>query len=605
MYRKRLVCPDTYYIGASDRRLSLFENVYPLTNGMSYNSYLIIDEKTCLLDTVDKSVEEIFLTKLKEVLEDKPLDFLVVNHMEPDHAATLRSVLDLHHETTLVINSKALVMFKNFNPNYEIKNILIVNEGDTLNLGKHILNFVFAPMVHWPEVMVTYDSYSKNLFSADAFGTFSSLNGNLFAHEVNFDHDYLDETRRYYTNIVGKYGVQVQNILKKASALTINSICPLHGPIWRQDLSYILKLYDKWSRYEPESRGVLIVYGSIYGHSEEVANLIADGLALEGIKDIKMYDVSKTDKSYLLAETFKYSHMVICSSTYNMGIFTPMEEFLLDLKYHHLENRTVGVVENGSWAPQSKRLICEILSSMKDIRCLQSNFTVTSKIKEEQKNNIDGMCKEIAKDFPKVRLNSDPLFDISYGLFVLNTKDGSKNNGCIINTVTQVASDPLTIMIALNKMNYSTKVLLETKVCNISILNIHTPFSIIERFGFSSGNDKNKFEDFNDYGMGKNEVTYINRYTNSYISLKVKSTMDLGSHTGFVCEVTDKVILSNEKSLTYQYYQDNIKPVVARDNKKVGWVCKICGYVYYGEELPKDFICPICKHPASDFEKIQ
>ncbi|MCI7527818.1 MAG: FprA family A-type flavoprotein, partial [Mollicutes bacterium] len=297
MYKKRLVTQDTYYVGASERRLALFENVYPLNNGVSYNSYLILDEKTCLLDSVDKSVEDVFIKKVVDGLNGRKLDYLVVDHMEPDHAYTLKRVIDLYPEVNVVLNDKTLRMFKNFNNGFEPKNFTIVKEMDQLVLGKHTLVFIFAPMVHWPEVMVTYDAYTKTLFSADAFGTFAALNGNLFAHEVNFEHEYLDESRRYYTNIVGKYGTQVQAILKKASTVEIETICPLHGPIWRQDINYLISLYDKWSRYEPEVNGVLIVYGSIYGNTEEVANLIADSLALEGIKNIKMYDVSKTDKS--------------------------------------------------------------------------------------------------------------------------------------------------------------------------------------------------------------------------------------------------------------------------------------------------------------------
>ena len=454
MYKKRLVTQDTYYVGASERRLALFENVYPLNNGVSYNSYLILDEKTCLLDSVDKSVEDVFIKKLVDGLNGRKLDYLVVNHMEPDHAYTLKRVIDLYPEVNVVLNDKTLRMFKNFNNGFEPKNFTIVKEMDQLVLGKHTLVFIFAPMVHWPEVMVTYDAYTKTLFSADAFGTFAALNGNLFAHEVNFEHEYLDESRRYYTNIVGKYGTQVQAILKKASTVEIETICPLHGPIWRQDINYLISLYDKWSRYEPEVNGVLIVYGSIYGNTEEVANLIADSLALEGIKNIKMYDVSKTDKSYLVAEAFKYSHFVICSSTYNMGIFTPMEEFLLDLKYHNLQNRKIAVVENGSWAPNSGKLIKEIFASMKNMTVLSSSFTINSRIKDAQENQVEALAKEIAIDFPKVDLKEkNPLFNIGYGLYVLTSNDGKNDNGCIINSVNQVASNPNLLFISLNKAN--------------------------------------------------------------------------------------------------------------------------------------------------------
>ena len=607
MYKKRLVTQDTYYVGASERRLALFENVYPLNNGVSYNSYLILDEKTCLLDSVDKSVEDVFIKKVVDGLNGRKLDYLVVDHMEPDHAYTLKRVIDLYPEVNVVLNDKTLTMFKNFNNGFEPKNFTIVKEMDQLVLGKHTLIFIFAPMVHWPEVMVTYDAYTKTLFSADAFGTFAALNGNLFAHEVNFEHEYLDESRRYYTNIVGKYGTQVQAILKKASTVEIETICPLHGPIWRQDINYLISLYDKWSRYEPEVNGALIAYGSIYGNTEEVANLIADSLALEGIKNIKMYDVSKTDKSYLVAEAFKYSHFVICSSTYNMGIFTPMEEFLLDLKYHNLQNRKIAVVENGSWAPNSGKLIKEIFASMKNMTVLSSSFTINSRIKDAQENQVEALAKEIAIDFPKVDLKEkNPLFNIGYGLYVLTSNDGKNDNGCIINSVNQVASNPNLLFISLNKANYTTEIVLKTKEMNLNCLTEHTPFSLIKRFGFASGKTSNKFDGFRCALRSKNNLVYLTRYTNSFFSLKVKDVLDLGSHYGFICEIVESKTLSNENSLSYDYYQKHIKPQKPRgETKKVGWICKICGYIYEGENLPADFICPLCKHPASDFEKLK
>lgn len=394
MYKRRIVANDTYYIGASDRRLALFENVYPIEYGVSYNSYLIIDDKTCLLDTVDKSVEEEFLLKLKDTLDGKTLDYLVVHHMEPDHAHTLKRVLEMYPDVTLVINDKALKMFNNFNNNFEPNNLLIVKNGDQLVLGKHILNFVFAPMVHWPEVMVSYDSYSKTLFSADAFGSFNALSGNIFDNEVEFDKQ-IDEYRRYYTNIVGKYGLQVQALLKKASELNIETICPLHGVILKENINKIVSLYDKWSRYEPEIKSCLIVYGSIYGNTEEVATLISETLAIKGVKNIKLYDASKIDKSILVSETFKYSNLIICSSTYNMGIFTPVEEYLLDLKYHNLSNRTVAIIDNGSWAITAGKLIKDIFMSMKNIKILENGFSINSKIKNEEINKIDLLVDEI------------------------------------------------------------------------------------------------------------------------------------------------------------------------------------------------------------------
>lgn len=607
MYLKKLVTKDTYYVGASDRRIALFENIYPLNNGVSYNSYVILDEKTCLLDTVDPSVEGVFLEKVADVLEGRKLDYLIVNHMECDHSSVIKRVLHDHPETTLVINDKAYKMYQNFNDGEEVKNILIVKEGDTLSLGKHVLTFVNAPMVHWPEVMVTYDITTKTLFSADAFGTFNALSGNLFAHEMNFKQDYLEEARRYYTNIVGKYGTQVQAILKKAATIEIETICPLHGPIWRQDLPYLINLYDKWSRYEPEVKGVLIVYGSIYGNSEKVANMIADQLGAEGIRDIHMYDASKTDKSYLVAETFKYSHLVVVSSTYNMGIFIPVEEFLLDLKYHNMQNRTVALVENGTWAPNSMKLMKEIFAQMKNMKILEGvGFTINSAIRTSQIENVTALAKEIAKDFPKPSLSDNPLFKISYGLYVLTSNDGKKDNGMILNTVNQVSENPTRIMFTVNKKNYSAEVIKETKKATISVLNQNTTFDLIKRFGFQSGKDVDKFEGFNFVDTDKLGLKYLTKYTNAYLSIEVKEVIDLGSHYGFIGEIVDSKQVSNEKSLTYQYYMDNIKPKPARSDKKiVGWICKICGYIYEGKVLPPDFICPLCKHGVADFEKLK
>ena len=394
MYTKKIIINDTYYLGSSDRRLELFENIYPIPNGVSYNSYLILDEKTCLLDTVDKSIEEVFLTKLNETLNGRTLDYIVINHMECDHSATLERVIEKYPFCKVVLTNKAKEMFYNFT-NKELQNYIIVKEGDKLNLGKHDLTFIMAPMVHWPEVMITYDMFTKTLFSADAFGTFGTLDGDIFTKKEKFKERYLDDARRYYSNIVGKYGLQVQSLLKKANNIEINNICPLHGPIWKEDLKYIISLYDKWSKYEPEIKGVLIVYGSIYGHSEIAANIIADSINELGIDNIKIYDSSRTDKSYLVSETFKYSHLIVCASTYNLGIFTPLEEYLLDLKYHNLQNRTVAIIENGSWAPQSMKLTKEIFSQMKNINVLEESFSFTSSLKEKDLDSVKKLSLKI------------------------------------------------------------------------------------------------------------------------------------------------------------------------------------------------------------------
>lgn len=604
MYKKRLVAQDTYYIGGSDRRIELFENVYPLRNGASYNSYLIDDEKTCVIDGVDHSVEEQYLTKIKEILGDRKLDYLFVEHMEPDHSSALKRVIELYPDVTVVLNSKSVTMFNNYNAGFEVKNIKLVEENETLSLGKHTLVFIFAPMVHWPEVMMVYDAYSKTLFSADAFGTFGALGGNIFADRETFAKNSEDEARRYYTNIVGKYGTQVQAVLEKAKTVDIKTICPLHGPIWNKDLNYLLGLYTKWATYEPETNGVLIVYGTVYGHSEEAATLIADELAEKGLKEIAVYDVSKTDKSYLVAESFKYSHIIFVSSTYNMGIFTPMEEFILDLKYHNLQNRKFAVVENGSWAPNSGKLMLEILNSMKDFTQIGELITFRSAVKEDDAAKLRDLAAKIYDEIPQ-KPKMQPLFNLTYGLFTLSTSLDGKQNACIINTVSQVANNPDKILISVNKNNYSAEVLCKSKKANLSILTKTAQFDIFKRFGFQSGRNVDKFEGFEDFAIADNGINYLTKNANTFISLEVKEIIDFGSHFGFVCVITQSGIINDEESLTYSFYMSNIKPVPPKpDKKKVGWVCKICGYFYEGEELPADFICPLCKHGASDFEKV-
>ena len=398
MYCTRSITNDLHWLGASDRRLALFENAYPIPRGVSYNAYLLLDEKTVLLDTVDLAVGEIFFENLEHVLQGRKLDYVVVNHVEPDHCATLGALLRRHPETQVVGNAKTITMIGQFFCSAMAENALVVKEGDVLSTGRHELTFTMAPMVHWPEAMVTYDKTDKVLFSADAFGTFGALSGNLFADELNFEKDWLDDARRYYTNIVGKYGPQVQNLLKKAAGLDIQYICPLHGPIWRKDVAWFLEKYQRWSSYTPEDRGVVIAYGSVYGHTENAAAILANRLSEKGVHNIAMYDVSNTHPSVLVSEAFRCSHLVIASATYNNGIFTPMETVLMDLKAHNLQNRTVAVIENGSWAPQAGKLIRGCFEGMKNITVLEQGVTLKSSVKEEQRAALEELADRLATD---------------------------------------------------------------------------------------------------------------------------------------------------------------------------------------------------------------
>jgi hypothetical protein len=398
MYCTRSITNDLYWLGASDRRLALFENAYPIPRGISYNAYLLLDEKTVLLDTVDLSVGELFFENLDHLLQDRKLDYVVVNHVEPDHCATLGALLRRHPETQVVGNAKTLTMIGQFFSSSMAENALVVKEGDVLSTGRHELTFVMAPMVHWPETMATYDKTDKVLFSADAFGTFGAMSGNLFADEMNFEKDWLDDARRYYTNIVGKYGPQVQNLLKKAAGLDIQYLCPLHGPIWRKDAAWFIEKYQRWSTYTPEERGVVIAYGSVYGHTENAAAILANRLSEKGVRNIAMYDVSNTHPSVLVSEAFRCSHLVVASATYNNGIFTPMETMLMDLKAHNLQNRTVAVIENGSWAPQAGKLIRSCFEGMKNITVLDQGVTLKSSVKEEEREALEALADQLAAD---------------------------------------------------------------------------------------------------------------------------------------------------------------------------------------------------------------
>ena len=386
---------DLIYVGASDRRLALFENVYPVPRGVSYNSYLMVDDVTVLFDTVDAGVAQQFFENVEAALYGRKLDYVVVHHMEPDHAATLMDLLLRHPEATVVTTAKAAQMMQQFFGN-QPANLMVVKEGDELLTEHHHLVFTMAPMVHWPQVMMTYDSTSKTLFSADAFGTFGALSGNFFADEVNFEHEWLNDARRYYINIVGKYGMQVQNVLKKAAALDIQMICPLHGPVWRENLGWFIGKHDTWSRYEPEDRGVVIIYGSIYGHTEAAAQRLGTLLAQRGVKNIKAYDASHTHASKLVAECFRASHVVFASSTYNNGIFTPIESLLADLKAHAWQKRTVALIENGSWAAQSGKLMRAELEQMKDIAIVGEPVSLKSAAAPAQEEQLAALADAIA-----------------------------------------------------------------------------------------------------------------------------------------------------------------------------------------------------------------
>ena len=622
MFCTREVTGDLIWVGVNDRRLAMFESVYPVPAGVSYNAYLLLDDKTVLFDTVDKAVRKRFLENTAAALHGRPLDYLVVQHMEPDHSAALEDILVRFPNVTIVCNEKTLAFIRQFTGYDEFgagagEGVLIVKEGDVLDTGRHKLHFFMAPMVHWPEVMVTYDATDRILFSADAFGTFGALNGALFADEVDFYKDYMDEARRYYANIVGKYGVQVQSLLNKTSALQIDMICPLHGFVWRRNLSGFISKYELWSTYKPEEKGVLIAYATVYGGTENAADILACRLRNAGIKTV-MYDVSFTPASEIVAAAFKWSHLVFASTTYNAGIFVSMAALLDDLTAHNIQNRKVAIIENGSWAPTSGNLIREKLSASKNMNILENSLSIRSSLKASQLPELDALASAIADGFnlpvagaapdggPAPAVDPMVMFKLSYGLFVLTARDGNKDNGCITNTVIQITEKPLRICLAVNKSNYTHDMIAATRAFNISILSQNAPFAIFKQFGFQSGRDTDKFDGCGYGDRAANGIRYVPEYVNGVISAKVSSAFDYGSHTLFVADVTQTFALSREPSVTYQYYFDNIKPKPRppAENKK-GYVCRICGYIHEGDELPEDIICPICKHGAADFEKIK
>lgn len=610
MYNYRKIQDDLYWVGANDRRLAMFEGVYSVPDGVSYNAYVLLDEKTVLFDTVDKAVAKTFFENVAAVLGDRKLDYVFVHHMEPDHSALLEDVILRYPEVKIVCNAATKKMIQQFF-DFDMETRWVeAKEGEVFSTGRHNFCFVKAPMVHWPEVMVSFDTTDGILFSADAFGTFGALHGAIFADEVDFDRDYLDEARRYYTNIVGKYGPQVTALLTKAAMLDIKMVCPLHGFVWRKQIGYFIDKYLHWASYTPEETGVMIAYASVYGNTENAAEILAVKLREKGIKT-RIYDVSVTPASDIIAAAFRYSHLVFASTTYNAGIFVCMEALLSDLVAHNLQNRTVALLENGSWAPTSGGLMRKMLEKCKGMNILDASLTIRSSLKKDQLPQLEAIADALAAtilpaatDVKPPLVDNGAVFKLSYGLFVLTAQENGKDSGCIINTAGLLTDNPKRIQIAVNKANYTHDMVKRTGVFNVSVLNQDAPFKVFQQFGFCSGRDTDKFAPVSYDCRTENGLRYVPENTNAVLSGKVVETYDWGTHTLFIAELTEAKTLNDVPSMTYQYYFDHVKPKpVATGEKKSGWVCKICGYVYEGEELPADYICPLCKHSADDFEK--
>ncbi len=591
---------DIKYIGVNDHNIDLFEGQYIVPNGMAYNSYIILDEKIAVMDTVDVNFTHEWLDNIQNTLNGRKPDYLIVQHMEPDHSANIVNFLKTYPETKIVASQKAFRIMKNFfGTDYE-DNRIVAGDGDTLSLGKHILTFVTAPMVHWPEVIVTYDSFDKVLFSADGFGKFGAL---------DVPEDWACEARRYYFGIVGKYGVQVQALLKKAAGLEIEKICPLHGPVLTENLGYYLGLYNTWSSYQPEEEGIVIAYTSIYGNTKKAALQLAEKLRAKGCPKVIVNDLARCDIAEAVEDAFRYSKIVLATTTYNSEIFPFMREFINHLTERNFMNRTVGFIENGSWAPLAAKIMKNMFEKSKNLTFCENTVSIMSAMNEKNAEEIEALSDELCKDY-LARQNDTAnkndltaLFRIGYGLYVVTSNDGKKDNGLIVNTVTQVTNTPNRIAVTINKENYSHHIIKQTGKMNVNCLTTEAPFDVFEAFGFRSGRNVDKFADCEPL-RSDNGLVFLPRYINSFMSLNVEQYVDLGTHGMFICEVTEARVISDKETMTYSYYHANVKPKPQTEGKK-GYVCTICGYIHEGDTLPDDFICPLCKHPASDFEEIK
>ena len=587
------------YVGVNDHKVDLFEGQYPVANGMAYNSYVILDEKIAVMDTVDANFTHEWLDNLEQVLDGRKPDYLIVQHMEPDHAANVANFLKVYPDTTVVANVKTFQMIYNFFGLTLEGQKLEVTNGGTLSLGNHQLTFVFAPMVHWPEVMVTYDSTDKVLFSADGFGKFGAL---------DVEEDWDDEARRYFIGIVGKYGAQVQSLLKVAATLDIQIICPLHGPVLSEDLGHYIGLYDTWSSYTPEEEGIVIAYTSVYGHTKKAVDLLADKLRSKGCPKVVVYDLARDDMSLALSDAFRYSKLILATTTYNASIYPFMHDYISRLVEHNFQNRTVGLIENGSWAPLAAKVMREMMAKCKKINWLDTTVKILSAINQENQDQLESMADELCKEYiaqnDTLANKNDltALFRIGYGLYVVTSNDGKKDNGLIVNTVIQLTDTPNRVAVNINKANYSHHVIKQTGVLNVNCLSTEAPFSVFQQFGFQTGRSVDKFAG-QTVRRSDNGLVFLDKYINAFMSLKVEDYVDLGTHGMFICSVTEARVMSNQETMTYTYYQNNVKPKPETEGKK-GFVCKVCGYIYEGDELPADYICPLCKHGAADFEPI-
>ena len=541
------VTNDILYIGVNDHKIDLFEGQYKVENGMAYNSYAIIDEKIAIMDTVDARFTHEWLDNIETTLGGRKADYLIIQHMEPDHSANIFNFMKLNPNTTVVATAKAFNMMEQFFGSDFAENSIVVGEGDTLSLGKHTLTFVTAPMVHWPEVMVTYDSTDKVLFSADGFGKFG-------ANDV--EEDWADEARRYYIGIVGKYGAQVQALLKKAAGLDISVIAPLHGPVLKENLGYYINLYNIWSSYTPETEGIVIAYTSVYGNTAKAVEKLAESLKAKGCPEVVVHDLARCDMAKAVENAFRYSKLVLATTTYNAGIFPFMRDFIEHLTERGYQNRTVAFIENGSWAPMAAKVMKNMLADSKKLTLLEPTVTIKSALSAESSEQLEALVSELCRDYiaqdgeTADKNDLTALFNIGYGLYVITSNDGKKDNGLIVNTVTQVTNTPNRIAVTINKENYSHHIIKQTGVMNINCLSVDAPFSVFENFGFKSGRNTDKFAG-EEQLRSDNGLIFLRRYINSFMSLKVEQYVDLDTHGMFICSVTEARVISDAETMTY------------------------------------------------------
>ena len=592
------ITKDIKYVGVNDHDVDLFEGQYVVENGMAYNSYVIMDDKIAVMDTVDARFTHEWLDNIQSILGSRRPDYLIIQHMEPDHSANIANFMETFKDTKIVSSQKAFVMMQQFFGTDFADRQVVVKEGDTLTLGKHTLAFVAAPMVHWPEVIVTYDTYDKVLFSADGFGKFGAL---------DVEEDWACEARRYYIGIVGKYGAQVQNLLKKAAGLDIQTICPLHGPILKENLGYYINLYDIWSSYAVESEGVVIAYTSVYGHTKKAVELLEKKLIEKGCPKVAVFDLARDDMAEAVEDAFRYGKLVLATTTYNADIFPFMKEYIHHLTERNFQNRTVALIENGTWAPLAAKVMKNMFEGSKKLTFTDTTVHIKSALNEESTAQVEALADELCRDYVAKSDKADKndltaLFKIGYGLYVVTSNDGKKDNGLIVNTVTQLTDNPNRVAVNINKANYSHHIIKQTGVMNVNCLSTEAPFSVFQNFGFQSGRTADKFANMETL-RSDNGLVFLPKYINAFMSLKVEQYVDLDTHGMFICTVTEARVINDIDTMTYTYYQKNVKPKPQTEGKK-GFVCKVCGFIYEGDELPEDYICPLCKHGVADFEPI-